>query len=377
LNDEGNTAAGGHADPHEWFGERVEPGEPRRLLMSLSETFSGELMRVPVYVWRGAGAGPTVFVTAAVHGDEINGTGAIRHILRERPFAVQAGTLVLVPVVNLPGFERHTRYLPDRRDLNRSFPGSKGGSFASRVANAVFEQVVMRCDYGIDLHTAAVRRTNFPNVRADMTDAALVPFARAFGAELIVSGEGPEGSLRACACSAGVPTLILESGEVWKVESGYIEYATRGIVNCLRFLGMVEGTPEEPAYRVEVDATSWIRASHGGFLEFHVAPGQIVEEGDAVATNTTLAGRELGVLRAPRDGIVLGMTTIPSVSPGDAVCHLAFPTRSVLRKLGRTVDELDDDSLHERIRGDLSRSVHVTEHEERDAPYDPAEPEDD
>lgn len=368
------------ARAQEWCGVAVEPGEPREIMMPLSETFSGEEMRVPIYVWHAPEEGPTVFVTAAVHGDEINGTGAIRHILRERPFELKAGTLVLVPVVNLPGFERHTRYLPDRRDLNRSFPGSKGGSFASRVANAVFEQVVTRCDYGIDLHTAAVRRTNFPNVRADMTDDKLAPFVRAFGAELIVSGQGPDGSLRAAACAAGVPTMILESGEVWKVESGYIEYATRGITNCLRYLGMVAGEIEEPAYRLEVDATSWVRATNGGFLEFHVAPGTIVEEDEPIATNTTLSGEELNVLRAPRDGIVLGMTTIPSVSPGDAVCHLAYPTRAVLRKIGRTVDALDDDSLHERIRDDLSRAVHVTEHDgpdDRDSPYDPAEPDED
>jgi predicted deacylase len=345
----------------DWFGERIEPGGPERVMMPLSETFSGEEMRVPVYVWRGERDGPAVFVTAAVHGDEINGTGTIRHILRERPFTLEGGTLVLVPVVNLPGFERHTRYLPDRRDLNRSFPGSRQGSFASRVAHAVFEQVIRRCDFGIDLHTAAVRRTNFPNVRADMGNPTLAPFARAFGAELIVSGTGPEGSLRHAASAAGVPTLILESGEVWKVESGYIGYATRGITNCLRHLGMVPGAPEEPAYRIEVDATSWLRADHGGFLEFHVSPGQVVEAGDPIATNTTLDGGEINVLRAPRDGIVLGMTTIPSVSPGDAVCHLAFPQRATLRKAERAVGRLDGDSLHEQIRDELFSSVHVTD----------------
>ena len=379
-------SSGEPRDPHLWFGQRVNPGEPVRTLMPLSETFSGEQMRVPVYIWRGRAKGPTVFVTAAVHGDEINGTGTIRHILRERPFEINAGTLVLAPVINLPGFERHTRYLPDRRDLNRSFPGSKNGSFASRMASAVFEQIIRRCDFGIDLHTAAVRRTNFPNVRADMSDKALAPFARAFGAELIVSSAGPEGSLRWCATNAGVPTLILESGEVWRVESGYVGYATRGILNCLRYLGMADGEPEEPPYRLEVDATSWIRASHGGFLEFHVAPGAIVEEGDPVATNTDLAGAELNVLRAPREGIVLGMTTIPSVSPGDPVCHIGYPKSSTLRKAERAVDALDDDSLHERTRGDLSTSMHITEpiegpveaeNPDDDSPYGSAASEDD
>ena len=232
-------------------------------------------------------------------------------------------------------------------------------------------------------------RTNFPNVRADMSSPALASFARAFGAELIVSGAGPEGSLRSSACEAGVPTLILESGEVWKVESGYIGYAVRGITNCLRHLGMVTGELEQPGYRIEVDATSWLRADHGGFLEFHVAPGTIVDAGDPIATNTMLDGGELNVLRAPRDGIVLGMTTIPSVSPGDAVCHLAFPKRATLRKAERAVDAMGDDSLHERMREDLSTSVHVTDRhpkdesdfdadplDEHDDVYEPAESDD-
>jgi predicted deacylase len=144
---------------------------------------------------------------------------------------------------------------------------------------------------------------------------ALAPFARAFGAELIVSGTGPEGSLRRSACAEGVPTLILEAGEVWKVEPGYVGYATRGIANCLRFLGMVAGRPEEPAYRVEADATSWIRADHGGFLEFHVAPGDVVEAGDPIATNTDLAGTRSTCSRPARRHRA-GHDDDPLVSPG-------------------------------------------------------------
>jgi len=353
-------------DDGDWFGQRVEPGEGRLFWMPVTQTFSGEDVWVPVYIRRGEGEGPCVFVTGAVHGDEINGAGAIRHIIRERPFELAAGTLVLVPVVNMPGFERHTRYMPDRRDLNRTFPGSRHGSLASRVAAALFETVVRRCAYGVDLHTAAIRRTNFPNVRADMTDPDLAAFARAFGAELIVSGRGPKGSLRNASCGAGCRTLILEAGEVWRVESGYIEYAVRGITNCLQFLGMVEGEAEDPPYRAVTDASSWVRATSGGFLEFHVSPGTIVDKDDPIATSTDLAGEDRDVIRAPRNGIVLGMTTIPSVAPGDPVCHLAYPRDSVLRKVGKVVDKLDEDHLHERVRGDLSRSVHVTEHDESD-----------
>ncbi len=346
-----------------WFGTVVAPGESASLSVIISEGYSGADVSIPVEVWRGAEPGPTVAVTAAVHGDEINGTGAIRNIIRERPFHLTAGTLVLVPVVNMLGFERHSRYLPDRRDLNRSFPGSKQGSLASRLARAFFDQVTRRCDFGIDLHTAALRRTNFPNVRADMSDPRLAAFARAFGAELIVDGKGPKGSLRLAGCKAGCATLILEAGEVWKVEPSVVEYAQRGIVNCLRHLKMVSGKPEAPAYRMETNATKWVRATQGGFLEFHVSPGEVVQEGDPIATNTTLLGDEQNIITAPRSGVILGMTTLPSVAPGDPVCHIAYPRVGVLPKIKRAVRKLDDDSLHERMKDDLARNVMVTDAE--------------
>lgn len=349
------------ADPSLWGGERVNPGERRTVNLVVSESYSGANVSIPVYVWRGAEDGPTVSVTAAVHGDEINGTGAIRQIIADSPFEVRRGTLVLVPVVNLIGFERHSRYLPDRRDLNRSFPGTVGGSLTARMARSFFDQVIRRCEYGIDLHTAAVRRTNFPNVRADMSRPKLAEFARAFGAELIVSGEGPKGSLRRAACRAGCLTLILEAGEVWKVEPSVVEYAIRGIRNCLAFLGMIEGEPVQPAYRIETDATSWIRAEYGGFLRFHVSPGSIVGSGERIATNTSLTGDEQNAIYAPRDGVVLGMTTLPAVAPGDPICHLAYPKKGQLRKAERRVSQLGGGALHERMRDALASSMEVVE----------------
>lgn len=349
------------AAPEEWFGKMIEPGGHESLSVRVSENMSGGDVMIPLHVWRGRKAGPVVAVTAGVHGDEINGAGAIRQIIREQPFSLTAGTLVLVPVVNILGFERHTRYLPDRRDLNRAFPGSAKGSLTGRMAHSFFQQVMTRCHYCIDLHTAAVRRTNCPNVRADLTNEKLAPFARAFGAELVIDSKGPKGSLRYAANKAGCATLILEAGEVWKVEPTVVEYAIRGIRNCLRFLKMVPGEPRQPAYRVETDATQWVRAKHGGFLEFHVAPGAIVTKDEPLATNTDLVGEEQGILRAPRDGIILGMTTIPSVAPGDPVCHLAFTRKSALRKVEGVVDKLKDNSLHQRVREDLARSVTVTD----------------
>ncbi len=346
---------------HSWTDLDVAPGGHKEGRLVVSESYAGVDIAIPFSVWRGKHDGPAVFITAAVHGDEINGTGAIRHILMHWPFTLSAGTLVLVPVVNLMGFERNSRYLPDRRDLNRSFPGSATGSLAARLAHAVFEGLVKPCQYGIDLHTAAVRRTNFPNVRADLSDPAIAAFARAFGAELTMHGGGPDGSLRAAACQAGIPTLILEAGEVWKVEPTYVEHAVRGIRNCLIHLGMVEGEPEAPGYRIEADTSKWVRAEHGGFLSFHVAPGEFINKGDPIATNTDLLGTEQNIIEAPQSGIILGMTTIPSVAPGDPICHIAYPSSGALEKAEAAQDALADHHLHERTREDLARNVHLSE----------------
>ena len=349
-----------------WGDGVIGRGERADVSLIISESYAGANIAIPLHVWRGRSPGPVAFVSAAVHGDEINGTGAIRHIITEKPFELVAGTLVLVPVVNLLGFERHSRYLPDRRDLNRSFPGSSTGSLASRMARVFFDEVVSKSQFGIDLHTAAVRRTNFPNVRADMGDEAVAGIARAFGTELIVSGKGPKGSLRRAACGVGCSTIILEAGEVWKVEPTIVEHAVRGIRNCLVSLGMVGGSQTEPEFRVETDATAWVRALHGGFLRFHVAPGDTVERGDAIATNTSLTGREQNVIESPRNGIVLGMTTLPAVAPGDPVCHLAYQKKSVLQRIERAREDLDSDSLHERTRDALSSSMLLREAGDRE-----------
>ena len=163
--------------------KKIGLGERKQVRLEAGESFSGVSVRLPVMVCRGKEDGPVVGITAAVHGDEINGTGAVRRIVQESPFELKRGSLILVPVVNIMGFERYSRYTPDRRDLNRMFPGSSKGSVTSRLASLIFDEVVNRCDYLIDLHTAAVRRTNFPNVRADLDNPEYERLARAFGTE--------------------------------------------------------------------------------------------------------------------------------------------------------------------------------------------------
>ncbi len=338
---------------------QIEPGQTKSLLLSISKSYSGSDVRIPAIVSRGLKEGPTVVITAALHGDEINGTGVVRQLIVDPPFKLLAGTLILIPVLNILGFERHSRYMPDRRDLNRCFPGSRTGSLASRMASEIFRQVIVNSDYAIDLHTAAVRRTNFPNIRADMSDPHLAAFANAFGAELTVDGRGPRGSLRNAACKVGCATIILEAGEVWKVEPNVVEYALRGITNCLSYLKMTDSKRVAPKYRIVTDSTSWVRARDGGFLQFHIRPGDIVAKGEAIATNLSLSGDTRRKIRSPRAGIVLGMTSLPAVVPGSAICHLAYTKSGILANAEEIAESLSGNTLYERVKEELGAGIMV------------------
>ncbi|MCA9233121.1 MAG: succinylglutamate desuccinylase/aspartoacylase family protein [Planctomycetales bacterium] len=325
---------------------------------AVSESYSSMTVKIPIHVRRAKEDGPVVFVTAALHGDEINGTGAIRQLIQDNEFYPLRGSIVMVPVLNILAFDRHSRYLPDRRDLNRSFPGSATGSLANRMARTIFDEIVSRCDYGIDLHTAAIRRTNYPNVRGDLSDPEVRRMAEAFGSEIIMNGVGPAGAFRREACLAGCPTIIMEGGEVWKVEPGIVESAVRGVKNVLRKLEMLDGEKEHPDYQVIIEKSKWIRAERGGFLQFHVKPGDIIEQGQPLATNTTLLGRERSMLHAPFDSVVVGMTTLPAVSPGEPVCNLGkLPQGTKPKKLRRLRKE--ENGLEGRVSEELASSVLV------------------
>lgn len=348
--------------PFKLGGVTVPAGTARQIRLKVSERYTGDPINLPVHVVRAKRPGPTVFVSAAIHGDELNGMGVIHDLIFGEPIDLTHGTLVLVPVVNIFGLEVQSRYMPDRRDLNRSFPGSLSGSLTSRVARVFFDEIVSRCDFGVDLHTAAGGRTNFPNVRGDLTNPGVRRIAKAFGCELMVNGKGPDGSLRREAVRAGCPTIILEAGEPLKIEPSVLAIGLRGVRNVLRELGMVAGEVETPSYQMRVNKSMWVRAEVGGILRFHVAPGDFVEEGEAVATNASVFGETQNQLLAPADGIVLGMTTLPTVKPGEPVCHLAAPTRS-LRLLRRQLKQGKRNTLYHQVRKDLATNVSVSEQE--------------
>ncbi len=343
-----------------WFGQDVPKGESTDVKLAVSESYSSMNVRIPIQIRRAREDGPVVFVTAALHGDEINGTGAIRSLILDEEFELRRGSLILVPVLNLLAFDRHSRYLPDRRDLNRSFPGSANGSLASRMAKIIFDEIVARSDFGIDLHTAAVRRTNYPNVRGDLGNPEVRKLAWSFGSEITLDKQGPKGAFRREACRAGCPTIIMEGGEVWKVEPGIVESATRGIRNVLRSLDMLDSDPEEPDFRVVIKRTKWVRAVKGGFMQFHVQPGDIVDKDQPLATNTTLLGRDRNVLVAPFDSVVIGMTSLPAISPGEPLCNLGkLPARTRPAELRHL--RTSTDSLEQKVSDDLASNVLVVD----------------
>lgn len=351
-----------HARAWNIAGQSVPAGASADLKLKVSERYTGDAIHLPIRVLRAVKPGPSVFVTAAIHGEELNGVGIIHELMFGEPINLLAGSLLLVPIVNIFGFESQSRYMPDRRDLNRSFPGSKNGSLTARVANTVFEEVVKRCDYGIDLHTAATSRTNFPNIRGDLSKPGVRRLAKAFGCELMVHGQGPEGSFRREAVKSGCSVVILEAGEPLKIEPSVLEVGLRGVRNVLVELGMLEGELKRPAYQTRIDKSTWVRANVGGLLRFHVAPGQIVEEGQPIATNASVVGREYDVLTAPSDGIVLGMTTLPMVKPGEPVCHLAVPRRSIA-SIKSALEGVPRRHLSRRVRRDLATNISVSERE--------------
>lgn len=342
----------------EWDGVSIAPGERSDVFVNLGESYSGAELSIPIHVMRGPEEGPVLFITAALHGDEINGTGVVRALIRDEDLVLKRGALILVPVLNVLAFERHSRYLPDRRDLNRCFPGTKKGSLASRIARLIFEQIVHRSDYGIDLHTAAVRRTNYPNVRADLSQPEVERLATVFGSEFTINAVGPKGALRREACRAGCPTILLEGGEVWKVEPAILESTMRGIRNVLAHFDMIDGKVVKPPFRIILKKTKWIRANGAGFVRFHVSPGEVIEKGDQIATNTSLLGKAEEVMCAPFDAAVLGMTTLPAVSPGEPVYHLGRLEKGV-RKIEKIRAALPEGHPHEEVIVDLASSMMV------------------
>ena len=301
---------------------RVRAGAARDLQLPITRLITGADVGLPVRILHGREDGPVVWVNAATHGDEVVGVEVIRRLLTSLSPKEMRGTLIAVPVLNVLGVMTGERYLPDRRDLNRSFPGSARGSLASRIAHLMMTEVVAKCEVGIDLHTGSDRRTNLPQVRADLDDPRTRELAAAFGAPVMLHARIRDGSLRHAARERGATVLLYEGGEAWRFDEWAITAAVDGARRVLAALGMVD--PVEPATEpsVECRQSGWVRARHTGFLHLDVELGQRVTDGERLGSMSDSFGRTLRLVRADRTGIVIGRTEAPVVNGGDAVVHI-------------------------------------------------------
>ena len=281
--------------------------------------------KLPIRVIRGKKDGPIVFVSAAIHGDELNGIEIIRRLRKLSILNKLKGTLILVPIVNVYGIMNLSRYLPDRRDLNRSFPGSTKGSLASRVAKTFFDEIVLKCDLGIDLHTASIHKSNFPQVRTNIDNEYTFKLARAFEAPVVLHSELRDGSLRGTAQDSGVPILLYEAGEALRFDETSIRTGVKGIVNVLREMNMLPHLIKKKSTKSPIitRSSNWIRSNESGMLRTVKALGDLVKKDEIIAYIDEPLGDDSFEIRATFDGVIIGKSEIPLVQEGDAIFHIA------------------------------------------------------
>lgn len=304
-------------------GTSVEPGERGVARLEAGRLISGQPISIPVHVLHGAVDGPTVWLSAAVHGDEILGVEIIRRVLEVLDPQRMRGTVLAVPIVNVHGFNTGDRYLPDRRDLNRSFPGSPRGSTASRLAHTLLTEVVDRCSLGIDLHTGSAGRMNLPQIRADLDDERARLLSGVFGAPVAIASSLRDGSLRQVGTERGATVLLYEGGEAHRFDAHALDVGTAGVLRVLAHEGLHPGPVPDGAATVFSPSSAWIRTTRSGIVHALEPLGALVEKGQDVARVYSATGQLLASLRTRRDGIVIGLAQQPLANRGDAVCHVA------------------------------------------------------
>ena len=311
--------------PFEICGQSIKAGTRATLSLPLPSQSSYTPMSMPIHVIHGKNAGPVVFISAAIHGDEINGIEIIRRIRHTKAVDKLAGTLICVPTVNVYGFYNNTRNLPDRRDLNRSFPGSKNGSLAARVARLFAEEIVDKAAYGIDLHTGSNHRANLPHIRANLDNPECNRLAKAFGAPVVINANLRDGSLRQYALDKGLSMLLYEAGEGLRFDSLSIRGGVRGILNVLRALNMLPKSSKKAASKVvEARSSQWVRAPLAGLMRMVVPLGARVMQGQTIGKMSDSVGDNETAITAPVTGIVIGRNNLPVVNEGDALFHIAL-----------------------------------------------------
>ncbi len=323
----------------------IAPGSCETINLPVSTLALGVPASLNLRILHGARPGPVIFISAVIHGDEIIGTAIIQRLLPTLDPNMLSGTILITPAVNIFGFLQHSRYLPDRRDLNRCFPGSRKGSLAAQLAHVFMNEVIGRCSYGIDIHSAAVHRYNLPQIRIAEGDEELRRLAMAFGAPVVMEAPLRPGSMRSVAGERGVRILLMETGEALRFDRLSIAVGTAGIRRVLTELGMI--APDDALSEVGLPARSrrslWLRAPRGGVTHRIRKSGDVVQKGELLATVTGLAGEDGEEVSSPIDGIIIGHATLPIVNQGDAMFHIAEVQR--FADVGERVDAITEAAL--------------------------------
>ncbi|MEL7034847.1 MAG: succinylglutamate desuccinylase/aspartoacylase family protein [Cyanobacteria bacterium J06592_8] len=306
-------------------GFSVPPAHKRRIEIPVARLPTQTMLSLPVVVINGITEGPRLWLSAAIHGDELNGVEIIHRVLQQISPRGLRGTVIAVPIVNVFGFVDQSRYLPDRRDLNRSFPGSKRGSLGGRLAKLFMEEIVSRCTHGIDLHTASDHRINFPQIRANLDDPQTYECAKAFSAPVIIHAQTRDGSLREAATQRGIPILLYEAGEALRFDDRAIRVGVEGVLRVMATLEMYQPSNlSAPVSPVEIRKTRWVRASSSGILILNVKLGESVCEKQILGVISDAFGDTSVRVRAPANGLVICTQQNPLVNQGDAIVHLAI-----------------------------------------------------
>jgi predicted deacylase len=339
-------------DALEILGEFVEPGTVVRLVLPSSESFAGATLETPVVVVHGKELGETLCIVAGVHGDEVNGVEVVRRVLLQLDAEELKGTIIAVPIANPSAFLRGSRYLLDRRDLNRYFPGHPKGSSASRIAHNLFEKVIRKCDALIDLHTGSFKRTNFSQLRANLSHEKTVELAAAYGAGVVVNSMGRVGTLRRAVTEIGIPAITVEAGAPALFEESHVEQALDGVAHLLSARGMLLG-PQMAAPRPDTMAylrTRWIRSDQGGILVSRIGLGDTVESGQILGTISDPLSEEVVSVVSPIEGRIIGMALDQLVMPGFAAYHIGFESRPLSDRIPRVADAAEE-ALEESPEG--------------------------
>lgn len=324
-------------------GHEIKPGERKKLDITVAKLYDYTDMTLTVEVIRGLEDGPTMFVSAAMHGDEINGVEICRRLLKDKILKKIKGTLIVIPIVNIFGFNNKSRYLPDRRDLNRSFPGSSKGSLGSRLANIFITEIVDKCTHGIDLHTGAIHRSNLPQIRASLHVKETNRLANAFGSPVVINSPIRENSLRSMVVQKDIRLLIYEGGEALRFEETVIQSGLFGVLSVMKEIKMLDELPFKRRKTKEVfvaKSSYWLRAPEGGVLINAKKLGARVKTGDVIARVSDPFSKHEDKVIVTQSGIIIGRTELPLVNEGDALFHVA--TFEDSKAVEASVDSFDD-----------------------------------